>query len=160
MISNTPHDKGKHIDDLRAAIEHRAAWLYELVAEAEKAGLDTGFAHRAIFNCGCFHGETKFTKTGDLAAFAREFANPNVREIFEMEVTVGDRELAADFHYCPLVASWLKLTGDEKKIAELCDIAMDGDRGIAARFGAFEFSLGQTIAKGDKICQIRFKKKN
>jgi hypothetical protein len=159
MIYNTAQDKGQRIADLRAAIEHRAAWLYCLVEEAEKAGLDTDFAHHAIFNCGCFHGDTKFTKTDDLIAFAKEFANPNVTDIFEMEVKAEEKELAVDFHYCPLVASWLKLTKDEKKIAELCDIAMDGDRGIAERFGAFEFSLGQTIAKGDKICQIRFKKK-
>jgi hypothetical protein len=159
MIRNTPHDKGTHIGDLRGAIEHRAAWLYALLEEARKAGLDTGFAHRAIFNCGCFHGDNKFTKTSDLPAFAQEFANPNVRDIFEMEVKAGEKELALDFHYCPLVASWLKLTSDEKLIAELCDIAMDGDRGIAAKFDSFEFSLGQTIAKGDNVCQIRFTKK-
>ena len=51
------------------------------------------------------------------------------------------------------------MTDDEEKIATLCDIAMDGDRGIASQFDAFEFELGKTIAKGDDICEVCFRKK-
>jgi hypothetical protein len=75
-----------------------------------------------------------------------------------MDVDVTDEELKIEFHYCPLVAAWKKLTNDEEKIATLCDIAMDGDRGIASEFDSFEFELGKTIAKGDKICEVCFRK--
>ncbi|MDR0723004.1 MAG: L-2-amino-thiazoline-4-carboxylic acid hydrolase [Treponema sp.] len=159
MIYNNPHDKGKSIADLRAAIEHRATWMYLLIEEARKEGLRVDFARRAITTCGCFHGKTKFTPTEDLEAFAREFANPQVVDIFEMAVDAQAEELTIDFHYCPLVSAWQKLTTDETKIAELCDIAMDGDRGIASIFPTFTFSLGKTIAQGYQVCEIRFKKK-
>jgi len=160
MIKNTPTDKGKHIADLRAAFEHRATWFYLLIEEARKKGLDENFGREAIHACGCFHGENKFTKTDDLEAFVKEFANENVVNIFEMEILESTADtLSIDFHYCPLVAAWQKLTNDESKIDRLCDIAMDGDRGIAAVFPEFEFELGKTIAKGDDVCQIRFKKK-
>lgn len=158
MIKNTASDRGQHIEDLRNAIEHRATWFYFLVEEAQKRGLGYDFARDAIRGCGCFHGKNKYTNTTDLKAFAPEFVNENVRNIFEMDVDVNDEALKIEFHYCPLVSAWKKLTDDEEKIAMLCDIAMDGDRGIADQFDAFEFELGKTIAKGNDICEVCFKK--
>lgn len=160
MITNTPSDRGRHIDDLRSAIEHRATWFYMLVDEAVKRGLDMDdFARAAIFNCGCFHGSHKFAKTADLTVFGPTFATENVKNIFEMDVTTTPDEMYIEFHYCPLVSAWLKLTDDEEKIAHLCDIAMDGDRGIASEYPEFEFELGKTIAKGDPVCQVWLKRK-
>lgn len=158
MIKNTPADRGAHIDDLRGAIEHRATWFYMLIDEARKQGLDYEFARKAILNCGCFHGANKYTQTDDLKVFAPEFITDNVRNIFEMDTVLTDEELKIEFHYCPLVAAWKKLTNDDEQIATLCDIAMDGDRGIASQFDAFEFELGKTIAKGDAICEVSFRK--
>ncbi len=159
MIKNEKHDRGQHIEDMRNAFEHRAVWFYNLIDEAVKRGLDIDFARAAITECGCFHGRTKYTQTDNIEAFAKEFANSNVVDIFEMDVKTDPREMNIEFHYCPLVSAWMKLTGDEEKIATLCDIAMDGDRGIASEFPAFEFSLGKTIAKGDGVCQVKFIKK-
>ena len=51
------------------------------------------------------------------------------------------------------------LTDDEALIAEMCDIAMDGDRGIVKQYGNFEFHLGKTIAKGDPVCEITVSRK-
>jgi hypothetical protein len=158
MITNNASDRGQHIKDLRDAIEHRATWFYFLVEEAQKRGLDYDFARDAIKGCGCFHGKSKYTPTDDLKAFAPEFVTDNVKNIFEMDVDVTDKEMNIEFHYCPLVAAWKKLTDDEEKINMLCDIAMDGDRGIASQFDAFEFNLGKTIAKGDGICEVCFRK--
>lgn len=158
MIKNNPTDKGQHIKDLRDAIEHRATWFYYLVEEGLKRGLDYDFARAAIQGCGCFHGKSKYTPTDDLVAFSKEFANQNVQDIFEMDVDAKPEAMKIEFHYCPLVSAWRKLTDDEEKIAKLCDIAMDGDRGIASQFPDFEFSLGKTIAKGDDICEVCFKK--
>jgi hypothetical protein len=74
-----------------------------------------------------------------------------------MEVVAADRErYYLDFHYCPLVSAWKKLGASQEEIVHLCDIAMDGDRGIAEQFPDFQFSLGETIAAGHPVCQIRF----
>jgi hypothetical protein len=59
-----------------------------------------------------------------------------------------------EFHYCPLVNAWTQLTDDEKKIARLCDIAMDGDRGIVSTFPGFNLDLENTIASGDDVCRL------
>jgi len=76
-----------------------------------------------------------------------------------MDVKTTDEELNIEFHYCPLVEAWKKLTGDEVKISKLCEIAMEGDRGIVSKFDKFVFRLGNTIANGDKTCQVLIKKK-
>ncbi|MCL2856277.1 MAG: L-2-amino-thiazoline-4-carboxylic acid hydrolase [Oscillospiraceae bacterium] len=159
MIKNTPTDRGQHIDDLRGAIEHRATWFYLLIKEAKKRGLDYDFARDAIFSCGAFHGGHKFAKTDNLVEFGPTFATENVKNIFEMDVTTSPEEMYIEFHYCPLVSAWQKLGATEEEIEILCDIAMDGDRGIASAYPAFEFELGKTIAKGDDVCQVWFRKK-
>lgn len=145
----------------RGFIEHRATWFYLLLDEARKRGLDwDDFARKAIFRCGCFHGETKFSKTDDLKQFAGEFANETVKKIFEMDIReVSDDRFVVEFHYCPLVAAWLKQTDNEEDIAHLCDIAMDGDRGIVDVFPGFEFQLGETIAAGGHVCRIEVTRK-
>jgi hypothetical protein len=77
-----------------------------------------------------------------------------------MEVVAQDAErYHLDFHYCPLVSAWKKLGASEEEIQQLCDIAMEGDRGTADQFPAFEFRLGKTIAEGQEVCQIRFDNK-
>lgn len=150
-----------HLDDMRSAFEHRATWMFLLMDEARKGGLQwDDFARKAVLRCGRFHGDCKFTKTGDLQAFGKEFANELVKKIFEMDVV----ELTADrfiveFHYCPLVSAWQKQNVSEDDIAHLCDIAMDGDRGIVETFPAFDFELQDTIAKGDKVCRVIITKK-
>jgi len=158
MIKNVPSINEKHTDDLRSAFEHRATWFYFLIDEAEKRGVDVQFARDAIRQCGCFHGDNKFPRTSDIKEFAAAFATEQVQKVFEMDVKTTDEELNIEFHYCPLVAAWKKLTGDEEKISNLCDIAMDGDRGIISRFDDFSFELGDTIANGKNTCQVSIKK--
>ena len=159
MIKNVPTINEKHTEDLRQAFEHRATWFYFLIDEAEKKGVDAQFARDAIRQCGCFHGQNKFPKTDDIREFATAFATEQVQKVFEMDVKTTDEELNIEFHYCPLVAAWEKLTNDEVKISKLCDIAMDGDRGIISEFDNFTFQLGNTIANGDETCQVLIKKK-
>jgi L-2-amino-thiazoline-4-carboxylic acid hydrolase-like protein len=155
-IVNKPSVNEQRVNDMRAAIEHRATWFYLLLDEAERAGLPwEEFARKAITRCGVFHGKTKFTQTEDLKAFAKEFGGELYSRVFEMEVTEASADrFEVHFHYCPLVAAWLKQTRDEKKIETLCDIAMDGDRGIIAAFPKFRFELDEAIAQGDKVCKI------
>lgn len=159
MIKNEPTKTNVRCELLRSAIEHRAVWGGLLIEEAKNQGIDCKFAHEAIKKCGQFHGDHKYTKTNDLKSFAPEFANKDVQDVFEMEIKESsDEHLHIDFHYCPLVAAWLKLGLPESEIPELCDIAMDGDRGIISTFPEFSFKLGKTIAKGDDICEIRIDK--
>ncbi|MEQ8198428.1 MAG: L-2-amino-thiazoline-4-carboxylic acid hydrolase [Clostridiaceae bacterium] len=158
MITNNASIHEENIEDLRAAIEHRAAWFALLIQEAKKRGLDIEFARDAIYNCGSFHADVKFPKTDDLEVFAKSFATENVKKIFEMDVEANQEEFNITFNYCPLVAAWRKITDDEEFIGELCDAAMNGDRGIISKYDKFEFHLGDTIAKGCKTCQVLIKK--
>ena len=160
MITNNPTITGdKSTDDLRAAIEHRATWFYLLIEAAKKRGLDASFAREAVFNCGCFHGDNKYPRTNDIKTFAAAFANENVVKIFEMDVKTTDESLDIEFHYCPLVEAWKKLGVSYQDMALLCDIAMDGDRGIISRYDDFEFKLGKTIAQGADVCEVSIHKK-
>ena len=162
-ISQEEHDE-QLVLEVRKAIEHRATWMYLLLKEARERGLAwDDFARPAILATGCLGGQNKLEKMQDpdsLAEFSTVFAGETSRKVFEMEVAAADDEhYHLDFHYCPLVSAWEKLGASPEEIEHLCDIAMDGDRGMAEQFPAFEFSLGQTIAQGHPVCQIRFDKK-
>jgi hypothetical protein len=151
----------EHVNDLRAAIEHRATWFYLLLDEACKKGLDPDdFARKAITRCGHFHGKEKFASGGDIQKFAAQFATELNKKIFEIDVReLTDQRFVVEFHYCPLVNAWLKQTKDPKEIEQLCDIAMDGDRGIISVSPGFEMTLEETLAKGGSCCRIIITKK-
>jgi hypothetical protein len=152
------------VAEVRKAIEHRATWMYLLLTEARERGLDwDDFARDAIRKTGSIHGlgkKAKMEDPGSMEEFQNLFAGEVSRGVFEMEVVKADSEsYHLDFGYCPLVAAWEKLGATSEEIEHLCDIAMDGDRGVAGEFPEFEFSLGNTIAAGDHVCQVRFDKK-
>lgn len=142
-----------HVSDYRSAVEHRATWMYLLIDEATKQGLDPEFARKAIYRCGCFHRAQKKNQS-TLKAFCEEAFNELGQKVFEQELEITEDNFRAEFHYCPLVAAWQKQTDDPEKIRLLCDIAMDGDRGVFSD-PRFEFHLDQTIAQGYDSCIIR-----
>ncbi len=163
-VINQPAINEVHINDLRNAYEHRATWFYFLLDEARKRGLEwKDFAREAVFRCGCYHGsnfENKISCKSSLLEFSRLFVNELSKKVFEMEIEACDEDrLYINFHYCPLVSAWQKQGCSEEDMAELCDIAMDGDRGIASRFNDFTFRIDGTIAEGCPMCKIRFNKK-
>lgn len=151
---STVHDK--HTQDMRSAIEHRATWFQMLLDATEDAGAPwEEIGRKAISRCGVFHGGSKFTGTDDLEVFAGEFANELAKKIFEMDILECAAErFVVEFHYCPLVNAWMKHTDDGDRISKLCDIAMDGDRGIVSEFPKFDLDLQETIAEGGKVCRI------
>lgn len=164
-IKNVPTIDEKNVNDMRSAFEHRATWMYLLLDEARKKGLDwDDFGRKAIFRCGCFHGDNfkaSMHNPSDMIEFSKTFGVGTVHKVFEMEQLAADAEkFYLDFHYCPLVAAWQKQGCSDKEIDHLCDIAMDGDRGIANEFPDFEFTLGKTIVQGNKVCEIRFNKRH
>lgn len=146
-----------HIVDYRSAIEHRATWMYLLIEEAKKRGLDPEFARDAIYNCGCFHMSTK-PETDDLKEYCDNIFTDIGRKTFEQEVDITEDEYKVTFNYCPLVSAWQKQTNDDEYIDLLCDMAMEGDRGLFSD-PRFEFHLDQTIAQGCDSCIVRITRK-
>jgi len=149
--------------------------MYFICDEARKKGIKPeSVAPAAIRRCGTYHGMRALTGRDEAApAPAKNGAGtkgscrllkkklfPAVgKAIFEMKfLKLDDDAFDVDFHYCPLVNAWQKQGCSEGEIDKLCDWAMEGDRGIAEAFGC-ELDLQKTIAKGDGVCQIRFKRK-
>lgn len=161
MIKNhTENNSNDHINAMRKAFEHRAVWFGLLVEEAKKRGLDTSFARDAITRCGCMDGEFKYDPAcTDIAEFTKIFATDDIKKIFDMDATVDGDTLTCEFHYCPLVTAWQRLGYDDATIADLCDIAMDGDRAIAAKNPHMTFALGETIGAGGDKCVAKFQLK-
>lgn len=161
VIKNNPRIKNKIIKAVRGTLEHRALWLYLLLEESEKNGFDgENSAKAAIRRCGCIQGSALREQAGtaSLKGLKRKLFTWSARMVFEMKIRCcTDDRLDIDFYHCPLVAAWQAQGASDEKIAELCDIAMEGDRGISSSFGSV-LELGKTIAKGDSICEIRFKR--
>ena len=146
----------KEAEILRQAIEHRAMWFALLIEAAEKKGLDPNFARVAIHACGVFQGLNKYPRTDDLNEFEISFVTPQLREVFQMEPRREEHSLHVSFHDCPLVAAWKKLGIPEDRLPLLCDIAMEGDRGVASTYKNMRFTLGKTIAQGNPTCEVEF----
>lgn len=163
-IKNKPTIINEEIINVnRSAIEHRATWMGLSFEEAKKAGVNgEKILRAAVSQTGCLHGtiiREKLEKPVRLDKFGDAFLSPVAIKTFEMEFrTKTPDALEIQFHYCPLVAGWIKSGIALKDIPTLCDIAMDGDRNIAATAGV-DFSLGKTIANGDAICEVNFYKK-
>lgn len=162
-IVNEPRIKNPLIKAIREQLEHRALWMYLLCDEANKKGLEsTSYAPEAIKRCGLYQGGLLREKAGggsSLKGLKKTLFSVFARWVFEMDIKqCNDDHLDIDFHYCPLVKAWQKQGCTDEEIQVLCDQAMCGDRGIAESFGC-KLELPQTIAKGDKCCQIRFVRK-
>ena len=146
----------------RAAIEHRATWMGLIYDEMVKAGVDAEpIIRRAIKRRGHIHGENlkkRCADPGNCEDFRKTFITALGIKTFDMRPVSGDKEsLSVDFHYCALVNAWKKLRFDDKTRELLCDMAMDGDRGIAEVMG-YKFELGRTIAQGCAECRLHFQK--
>jgi len=160
-IKNIPKRNNPLIKAIRGLLEHRAAWLYLLLDEAEKRGMPTEeFAKAAILRCGCFQGDRLCAGAGtkSLKGLKKILFTLPARMVFEVKILdCTDDRLDIDFHYCPLVAAWQSQGAGDEQIARLCGIAMQGDRGIAKSFGC-TLEPGETIANGHDKCEIRFKR--
>jgi len=158
-IANVPKWNNFLLKAIRGTLEHRAIWLYLLLKEAEKKGIqweDIGFP--AIKSCGNIHGKelVDLGRTSSLKGLKKKLFTIPAQIVFEMKILEStDHKLSIDFGYCPLVAAWQKIGCTDEEIGRLCDIAMEGDRGIAESFDG-KLELGDTIANGYQKCQIRF----
>lgn len=161
-ITNEPRNTFPLFVKVREQLEHRALWLYLLVDEAEKRGLDADdFAAAAIKRCGLYQGGEIIEKSGtkSLRGLRRTLFTKSAQIVFEMKVLEEtDDVLSIDFHYCPLVKAWQKQDLPDEEIERLCDIAMCGDRGIGETLGV-TLELPRTIARGDDCCTIRYQRR-
>ena len=162
QITNRANKTAETAEVNRAQIEHRATWMGLIYDEMVKAGVDAEqIIRRAIKRCGRIHGEN-FRKNcadpNDCAEFRKVFLGDLGINSFNMDSINADKDnLNVDFHYCALVSAWQKLGFDDKTCALLCDMAMDGDRGIAEAMG-ITLELNETIAQGCPSCKLRFHK--
>ena len=158
-IVNEARNLDPRLVDYRGQLEHRALWLLLLCREAEKHGLQwEEFAPAAIAENGRLDGEALIAKDGPtLRGLYENVFTPWVQQVFEMDVKEhADDRLSVDFHYCPLVKAWQKQGCTAEEIGRLCDIAMCGDHTIAKTYGG-RLELPRCIAKGDAVCELRFK---
>ncbi len=158
--------KKQQEDDLtemmRAAIEHRATWMALTYLEAKESGCDAEKITRAaIRKTGNLAGKKikeAMENKDSLVDFRYAFLSSQVLKNFEMDIKeLVEDTFKVEFNYCALVNAWQKLDIDDETIDLLCDMAMDGDRGIAEAIGV-SFELGDTIAKGCATCKLHFKK--
>ena len=160
MIHNHSTESREEILGMRGMFEHRALWLYYLLQEAKaKGNLDWEALRGAIRNCGMYQGQGLRAACGEsnsCTQFKEAWLPDSCLALFDMEIVQLDQDhLNIDYHYCPLVKAWEKLGCTEEEIARLCEIAMDGDRGIADSMG-YSFHLDTAIARGDSVCSVRF----
>jgi hypothetical protein len=146
----------------RAQIEHRATWMGLIYDEMVKSGIDAEpIIRRAIKRCGRIHGGNIKKRCADpenCGDFRNAFLSDLVEKTFDMRPIIADQNsLSVDFHCCALISAWQKLGFDDKTCELLCDMAMDGDRGIAEVMG-LTLELNETIAKGCADCKLRFRK--
>jgi len=161
-INNTANPVEEKIEVNRAQIEHRATWMGLIYDEMKKAGVDAeGIIRRAIRRCGKIHGENIRKKCADpknLEDFRKVFPGDLGINTFNMHPISADKDnVKLDFHYCALVSAWQKLGFDDATCSLLCDIAMEGDMGIAEAMG-LKLELTDTIAQGCQTCKLRFHK--
>ena len=159
-IRNEAKVKNPLIVGIREQLEHRALWMYLLIDEARKKGLEPEeYVPAAIERCGRTHGALHRRKAdmGDsLKGLKKALFGFFAQQVFEMKIKrCDDDHLYIDFSYCPLVKAWQKEGCSDEEIAFLCDCAMCGDRGIGKEFGC-ELDLPKTIGRGDDCCQIRY----
>lgn len=161
-ITNEPNIKEDKIVFARGCIEHRATWMALTYLQAKEMGYDAEKMTRAaIKKCGRIHGlgyKAQCENPEDLRDFNKVFFHTDGKKNFEIEVVeVDENNVKAEFHYCALVNAWQKLGIEGDDLALLCDMAMDGDRGIAESMGV-KMELSDTIAKGCKTCKLHFHK--
>ncbi len=159
-IYNEAKIKNPLIVGIREQLEHRALWMYLLIDEARKKGLQPEeYVPAAIERCGHEHGRLHRQKAGggeSLKGLKKVLFGFFAQKVFEMKIRrCDDDHLDIDFSYCPLVKAWQKEDCSDEEIAFLCDCAMCGDRGIGKEFGC-ELDLPKTIGRGDECCQIRY----
>lgn len=144
---------------LRSVTEKRATTMTYMIDKAQK---NDQFARDAVWQYGLDNGidfKAKMQNPHDLREFACRFTNTLEANVYEMEtVQLTDSEFKVHFHYCPYVNRWLRMGKNPVELSRLCDICMLGDKATASVFSDINFNLGNTIAKGNSVCELSYTK--
>lgn len=162
-IHNVPHVTDNEVNNVRrAAIEQRGRWQAGFYLEAKAEGIDLEpIMKKAIHKIGVASGQKEkanFTEEPLTArTYGRYFTTRGIPETFEKKTVLDEQdEYHVTLNYCPLLKAWQEMGADDATCATLCDIAMEGDKGIAEGLG-LDFELGDTLAKGGSCCQLCYK---
>ena len=148
----------------RAAIEHRGKWAAAFYLEAKKDGIDLEpIMRRAVYNIGLQSGKEELEKLGgkvSAKSYGEYFCLKKYNETFEkhIEEVNGEDDFICSLNYCPLVHAWQKIGLDDETCHMLCDIAMEGDRGIAEGLG-LDFDIEGTMSEGCEKCILHYRAK-
>jgi len=162
IIKNAANPVDEVAEANRNQIEFRGTWLGLIYDEMKNAGLDAeAILRRATKRCGNIRGENlkkKCADPNDCEEFMKIFPSALGLRTFNINPINADKDnMRATFNYCPLVTAWQKLGFDDDTCNLLCDIAMDGDRGIAEAMG-YKLNIESTIAQGCPGCKLHFHK--
>ena len=166
MIRNEANKVEPSVDVNRAQIEHRATWMGLIYDEMVKAGVPDAEAivRRAIKRTGLIHGERFRAQCENpescvdfKGAFLGDESSVGPQSFHMTDIKADEANVTVNFHYCALVSAWKKLGFDDERCALLCDMAMDGVRGVAQAMG-LTLDLTDTIAKGCETCKLHFHK--
>ena len=161
--NNVANKVANDIQVNRNQIEVRATWLALIYDEMLRAGIENTeeILRKAITRYGTIKGEkikNACADPQDMRQFADKTPSKTGQATFNMDPVSSDYDgVYLSFKYCPLCEAWDKLGLDEQTRATLCDIAMDGDRGIAKAMG-FELDIADTIADGAATCKLHYHK--
>ena len=162
------HADNERANILRGAIWTRATWMGLFYDEACKAGLSKEMEEvfkKGVRRLGLQQGgeirQALLNEAGqmELDNMQEVFLPPASLVAFEAEeIKVDGGTAEVTYHYCPLLKGWQDQGFDDERCALLCDIAMEGDRGIAEGMG-MDFELKQSIAKGYPTCHMFYRVK-
>lgn len=162
-IINTPHITDNETNNVRrAAIEQRGRWAAAFYEEAKKEGIDLEpIMRRAVHKIGVQSGQAEKAKFQGkpltARTYGRYFTTRGIPDTFEKKTVLDEEdEYHVTLNYCPLLKAWQEMGLDDETCSLMCDIAMEGDKGIAEGLG-LDFELGNTLAKGGKCCQLCYK---
>ncbi|WP_343246364.1 L-2-amino-thiazoline-4-carboxylic acid hydrolase [Diplocloster hominis] len=162
MVTNIPtrdYDDPS-VETSRRAAEYRGQWIYYLLKAMRDHGFDyETIGRKAIFALGRSNKEG-FPDNNSAKDFANALLAPGSAEPMQIEpVSVEEDKAQVTFGYCPMCNIWQKLTDDQDFIANLCDIAMDVDRGLLSTYDRLELVLdGGRISAGHCRCDFAVKK--
>ena len=160
----TDHSKQSvEIETMRAMIKDRGKYLYQLAVAEKKHDPENWekVFREALHNYGCANFCAKFSDVEDLAEFQKRYLSKTTKKVFDSDVIEkADDHIIIKAGYCPLMHAWVEAGGDDKFVGLLCDIAMDGDRGMINSIPNLCLDLKKSLAFGDEQCEFLIKYKD